>query len=546
MAADEQQVPGLNLSTIPGKVAPSVVTIPSGQPRGLETPPTDMMVNLPGYTAEQRAETLKPPIDWETIGLKLEAFGAGIQGQEPLYLKLRRQQAVEQQQQAERKMKVDAFELEQQKRRDAVFQQGVTIAMDEKAPIETRIAALEGMSKQNPGIATLKPLITKQVLQDLPLAKDYLGDDVMQAIQGIQRNPNAPVDFPGGLTGIASEIKNSAEFGRAVVKEKGEGVREDRLTKLAMKGEQLGRADKQFLVDRDNARKKLDLEYKALGFQNRKLESDAIVAADTQQARAGIVQRPHTIQAQIGGNEVTLQEKVVGSGEYEVLTAGGQKVSGAKKPLVHVDIGEKSSEVAAKEYMKKAGETYQQYKTFPALIKNIAAAKELVAGAKGFMGTGGEALLTAAKFLNNRFGTRIDTEGVKNAEELRTRIFANILENLKKLDAQPSEMQQKIMHEALGSLGTDPSAMARVLDAYADSLRDKVSIYNAEVTSAESRGTRFPYDPVIKLPPADYSPKLDFNPPKSWGQMDDKRKRQWLQQEKHLTLDEAARYTATH
>jgi hypothetical protein len=127
-------------------------------------------------------------------------------------------------------------------------------------------------------------------------------------------------------------------------------------------------------------------------------------------------------------------------------------------------------------------------------------AKKLVPNAKGFMGAGGEPILTAASFLNNRFGMSIDTKGVTDATVLRTRLFAGILENLKKLDSQPTALQQAALQEALGSLGTDPTALPRVLDTYGESLRTKVDLHNQEVTDAEKRGVKFPFKPQIALP----------------------------------------------
>ena len=153
---------------------------------------------------------------------------------------------------------------------------------------------------------------------------------------------------------------------------------------------------------------------------------------------------------------------------------------------------------AQKEQMKSTRTTFDQLKQAPVLLENIDKAKELIPKAKGFMGTGGETLLEAAKFMNNRLGTTINTEGIKSAEELRSRIFFNIMDNLKKMDAQPSQMQQQIMQDSLGKLGTDPNALANVLDAYGDTVRGKIELHNTEVESAERRGVKFPYDPRIK------------------------------------------------
>lgn len=157
---------------------------------------------------------------------------------------------------------------------------------------------------------------------------------------------------------------------------------------------------------------------------------------------------------------------------------------------------------AAKKFMDTTSDSFKQLQAVPSLLRNIDEAKALVPKAKAFMGTGGETLLEAAKFLNNRMGAKINTEGVKSAEELRTRIFFNIMENLKKLDAQPSQMQQQIMMDSLGKLGTDPTAMNGILDAYGDILRDKVTSHNDIVGRAKKAGTVFPFDPTIDLPDA--------------------------------------------
>ena len=85
----------------------------------------------------------------------------------------------------------------------------------------------------------------------------------------------------------------------------------------------------------------------------------------------------------------------------------------------------------------------------PDTLKNIDAAKKLIPTASTFMGKGGEPLMAAASFLNNRLGMSISTQGVTDATVLRTRLFEGILDNLKKLDSQPSQEQQRVLAEAL-------------------------------------------------------------------------------------------------
>ena len=159
-----------------------------------------------------------------------------------------------------------------------------------------------------------------------------------------------------------------------------------------------------------------------------------------------------------------------------------------------------ASVAAQTEFMKEIRATYGTLKQSSAMFENIEAAKKLIPSASAFMGAGGEGLKTAASFLNNRFGMNINTEGVKDATELQSRLFQGIMDNLKKLDSQPSQQQQAAMKEALGSISTDPRALPNVLDALGDSVRSKIDIHNAEVQSAISRGVKFPYDPIIKVP----------------------------------------------
>lgn len=160
-----------------------------------------------------------------------------------------------------------------------------------------------------------------------------------------------------------------------------------------------------------------------------------------------------------------------------------------------------ASEAAQTEFMKEARVTFSALKNAQPTLDNIEAAKALIPTAKGFIGAGGEPLLAAASFLNNRLGTKIDTQGVTDANVLRSRLFFGILENLKKLDSQPSQSQQAALQEALGSLGTDPNALGQVLDAFGDSIRAKVDSHNTEMSDAETRGIKFPYNPRVVIKP---------------------------------------------
>ena len=174
--------------------------------------------------------------------------------------------------------------------------------------------------------------------------------------------------------------------------------------------------------------------------------------------------------------------------------------AGATNVQTNVNAFTPASEEAQRDFIRSTRTTYDTLKNAPGTLKNIEEAIKLIPSAKGFMGPGGESLLDAASFLNNRLGTNINTKGITDATELRSRLFQGIIENLRKLDANPTENQQNAMRVALGNIGTDPNALPAVLNSFADTVRSKVETHNAEVEGAVSRGVKFPYDPTIKLP----------------------------------------------
>jgi hypothetical protein len=160
-----------------------------------------------------------------------------------------------------------------------------------------------------------------------------------------------------------------------------------------------------------------------------------------------------------------------------------------------------ASVTAQQDFIKSATTERTALRNAPDTIANIEAAKQLIPTASTFMGKGGEPLLAAASFLNNRLGFSISTKGVTDATVLRTRLFEGILDNLKKLDSQPSQEQQRVLSEALGNLGTDPAALEQILDRISETVRARVERYNTDVTEAEGRGVKFPFIPQLKLPP---------------------------------------------
>lgn len=149
---------------------------------------------------------------------------------------------------------------------------------------------------------------------------------------------------------------------------------------------------------------------------------------------------------------------------------------------------------------KSLVERHQQLVHAPAALDNIEKAKALVGRSGGFVGSFGEKKLEVVQFLNNNLGLGISPDEVASASELRSRVFMGIMENLKKMDAQPSQLQQQVMQDALGRITTDPGALPRVLDVFGDIVRNKVKIHNDQVRAAGDNNIRFAYPIKIDLP----------------------------------------------
>lgn len=179
---------------------------------------------------------------------------------------------------------------------------------------------------------------------------------------------------------------------------------------------------------------------------------------------------------------------------------------GAAQTITNVNAFAPASVEAQKQFVQAAADERKVLRNAPDTLTNIDAAIKLIPSASTFMGKGGEPLLAAASFLNNRLGFGISTQGVTDATVLRTRLFEGILDNLKKLDSQPSQEQQRVLSEALGNLGTDPAALEQILNRIGETVRSRVDRFNTDVTDAETRGVKFPFTPQIKLPAPKFAP----------------------------------------
>jgi len=150
---------------------------------------------------------------------------------------------------------------------------------------------------------------------------------------------------------------------------------------------------------------------------------------------------------------------------------------------------------------------YSNLKSIPSQIQNLDRVEKLSAS-PAYLGSGAEAKLAVTKFFNNNLGTNVNAEKVVNTEEMRSALFQSTMENLKKVDAQPSQMQQQIMQQAFGTIGTDPAAIPKIVSVYKDILISKANEHNTRVKQSEEGPAKmkYAYDITVKLPEAIKTP----------------------------------------
>jgi hypothetical protein len=144
-------------------------------------------------------------------------------------------------------------------------------------------------------------------------------------------------------------------------------------------------------------------------------------------------------------------------------------------------------------------EQYGTLKNIPIEIANLNKAATLAP--KSFAGTFAQQKTDAAKFFNNNFGTKIAVDKVNNTEELGSRLFQSTMENLKKMDASPSQYQQKVMQQAFGTITTDPSSLPKIIEIQKEALTSKAKQHNLQVLQSQQGPAQlqFPYNITIPL-----------------------------------------------
>jgi hypothetical protein len=242
------------------------------------------------------------------------------------------------------------------------------------------------------------------------------------------------------------------------------------------------------------------------------------------QTQLPILMAERAKQAQTGQVDPQLEAEIANaqkraSGQYPTggpvaSGLGGPRKFGQTQAEQIQQAGQTASNTeAGKEFVAEMRQNYAKLRDVPATLENMERAKTLAASqAKDFMGPLGQSKLAVTKFLRSNVPgmSNLDTSGVTSAEELQSTLFNQVMDNLKKMDASPSQYQQQVMQEAFGTLKTDPQSVPKILDVFQDILRNRVNLHNQTVKSAESRGTAFPYDISVNLKPKAGTGKAKF------------------------------------
>lgn len=189
-----------------------------------------------------------------------------------------------------------------------------------------------------------------------------------------------------------------------------------------------------------------------------------------------------------------------GSPQRQVLEAAINKATThapAVTSSVKIDNFEPANTQLQKETANSLVKTYESLQNTPSTLAALRQAKAL-AKDNQFVGSMGDTKLNVAKFFNNNLGTNIAPEQVANAETLRSALFVNVMDNLKKMDAQPSQMQQQMMMDAMGKLTTDPKALPQVISLWEDIIKSRLKEHNRRVGEAKTNGLKFPYDITVR------------------------------------------------
>jgi len=151
------------------------------------------------------------------------------------------------------------------------------------------------------------------------------------------------------------------------------------------------------------------------------------------------------------------------------------------QPLVNVNTTVPFSEQIQKDIGKDLVGGYTTNKAAPQNIMLFEKAKKVAQQTGNLSGKFANDKMAIAMFFNNNFGTNIKEDEIASAGSLKSLLFEPVKNQLKKMDATPSERQQQMLADSLGNLENDPQALQKILQVQQDILAENIATHNKEV-----------------------------------------------------------------
>lgn len=160
--------------------------------------------------------------------------------------------------------------------------------------------------------------------------------------------------------------------------------------------------------------------------------------------------------------------------------------------LVEVNTGTPFKEKFYEQSATKLMDSYENVAMQPVYFDNLTKVEKLIPDVKQFMGPQGVNKLKVVQFFNNNLGTNIQADASEKADEIYSRLFEQVKDNLKKMDATPTMQQQEKMERAFGSLNTDPNALKNIIKFQKEIIQNKVNLHNKKINALADE-TEFDY-----------------------------------------------------
>ena len=219
------------------------------------------------------------------------------------------------------------------------------------------------------------------------------------------------------------------------------------------------------------------------------------------------------------GTAITLHEKgpaaIFGGVNRTSAPKWGASLSEADKDAQAVDLaGNKASaEAGAKTGVDRIYVGYDNARTAVESLASSAEARKSIVGGV-FSGAGAATQLSLSKAMK-AMGFDVAQDKATNTDYLQSTLGQGILNKAKTLGANPTDNDARIIRDIVGSIGTDPQALNKLLD-YQDVMANRsIASHNKNYKDATSKGFKAPFDLTVDLPkpsgvaPMDTLPKAN-------------------------------------